>query len=101
METAAIDKRATLIQRADFAAEDGVWVSEDSILAAAEYLRRNIIVDISTKESSPLVYSSSSSNWESIAVAFYEPGHYMAEVKNTSTTCRPSKNCISPAINDH
>ncbi len=85
-ETAAADKRVALIQRADIAAKDRVWVTEDLIMAAAEYLHRNIHIYISAKQSSPLVYSpSSGSNYESIFVAFYEPGHYMAVVKNTFT----------------
>ena len=56
-ETAAADKRVALIQRADVAAKDGVWVTEDIILAAAEYLHRNINIYISAKQFSPLIYS--------------------------------------------
>ena len=86
-ETAAADKRVALIQCADVAAKDGVWVTEDIILAAAEYLHCNINIYISVKQFSPLVYPpSSGSNQESIVVAFYEPGHYMAVVKNASIT---------------
>ena len=78
-ETAAADKRVALIQCADATAKDGAWVTGDIILAAAEYLHRNINIYISANKFSLLVYSpSSGSNWNSIVIAFYEPGHYMA-----------------------
>ena len=94
--TATADKRVALIQRADVAAKDGVWITEDIILAAAEYLHRIINIYISAKQFSPLVYSPSfGSNCESIVVAFYEPGHYMAVVKNASTSASVYPHCTT------
>ena len=52
----------------------GVWVTEDVIVAAADYLRRNIIIYISATQSSPLVLSTSPFG-DSLTIALYKPGY--------------------------
>jgi OTU-like cysteine protease len=59
---------------------NGIWVGEDAILAAADYLKRDIHVFIAAVRASPLIYSplTTASDLSPIKVAFYEPGHYRA-----------------------
>ena len=64
---------------ADAIKSDGSWAGEDAILAAADYLRQEIHVFVSSPKISPVIYSLSSDVSVSapLKVAFYEPGHYV------------------------
>ena len=82
-EAAPPADRAVLIRRAADIAKCCVWVTEDVIVAAADYLRRNINIYISATQSSPLVYPPSTSPvGDSLTIASYEPSHYMAVTKD-------------------
>ena len=58
---------------------DGIWVGEDAILCAADYLRRDMHVYLAAGKS-PFIYSpqSGSPTFNALSIAFYEPGHYSA-----------------------
>ena len=58
---------------------DGKWVSEDAILCAADYLRRDIHVYLAAGNS-PFIYSPQSGppTFNALSIASYEPGHYSA-----------------------
>jgi OTU-like cysteine protease len=57
---------------------DGEWVGEECLLAAADFLRREVHVFVSAVNISPIVYSPAiePALHQPIALAFYEPGHY-------------------------
>ena len=59
---------------------DGVWIGEDGIIAAAMFLSREIYVFMAVDRISPIVYPKVKTEWNSasIKVAFYEPGHHRA-----------------------
>lgn len=60
---------------------EGKWAGEEALLAAANYLNRDIHVYkyVSVPEASPDVYHATfATKHPPIAVAFYEPGHYQA-----------------------
>ena len=48
---------------------DGKWVGEDSILCAADYLRRDL---------HEYLAAGKSPTFNALSIAFYEPGHYSA-----------------------
>ena len=56
---------------------DCIWVGKDVILAAADYLRRDIFVYLAANDTSPQVYSPRVMvPVEPHKIAFYEPGHF-------------------------
>lgn len=64
----------------------GTWVSEDVIVAAAACLRRAIHVYLAAGKFSPRIYNSpAGSSLLPILLAFYEPGHYRAVLKEPIT----------------
>jgi OTU domain-containing protein 3 len=65
-------------QRASAMMRDKVWAGEDVILAAADYLQRDIHVFIAAEQASPLVYSAGVTALPPVRIAFTEPGHYQA-----------------------
>jgi hypothetical protein len=65
-------------QRASAMMRDKVWAGEDVILAAADYLQRDIHVFIAAEQASPLVYSAGVTVLPPVRIAFTEPGHYQA-----------------------
>ena len=111
-------------RRIDEIATDCNCVVEDVILAMADYLQRQICVFFASDTASSLIYLPTASYTcgvinDPILIAFYEPGHFLAAVRkicskptaspatidatllNTSTTCRLSKNCLSPTTCDN
>ncbi len=60
--------------------KNGVWVGESVIVAAADYLQREIDVYIAAASVSPLVYSPHPEATQNspLRLAFYEPGHFRA-----------------------
>ena len=115
---------ATARRRLNEIATNGNWVSEDVILAMADYLQRQKCIFFSSNMASPLTYLPTTSDTcnvvnDPIRIAFYKPGHFRvvaskicskptassatmdAILLNTSTTCRKSENCILPASYDH
>jgi hypothetical protein len=67
-------------QRADAMRQDKIWAGEDVILAAADYLQRDIHVFIAAEQASPLVYSTGVTALPPVRIVFTEPGHYQAVV---------------------
>ncbi len=67
-------------QRANAMKQDKVWAGEDVVLAAADYLQRDIHVFIAAEQASPLVYSTGVTALPPVCIAFTEPGHYQAVV---------------------
>ena len=88
----------SLRRRASEVRKNGTWVSEDVILATADYLQSDIHVFMASDRASPLIYSADASLNNPILVAFYEPGHYRAAVracdkdKIKALNSRPPKN---------
>jgi hypothetical protein len=63
--------------------DDGVWVGENVIKAAAHFLQREIHVFIPSAAISPLSYKPGTilTTLEVVRLGFYEPGHYRAVVE--------------------
>ena len=67
-------------KRADSIGNANVWAGQDAILTTADYLNRDIHVNMACIKSSPEVHSPALCivNFPPLTVAFFEPGHYKA-----------------------
>ena len=84
---------------------DGTWSEEESIVTAADFLLRDILMHKfgTTAAASPIHYTSSMcvSSSSPLLVAFYEPGHYRSVVTDTEVTVKidGNKNFTLASVN--
>ena len=83
----AFSDSASITKAADAIRQPCAWAGEDIALVAADLLQRNIQVYIASESVSPLICSPIRHRLpeQPIGLAFYEPGHYCALVKSSST----------------